>query len=33
VGADSRISQLVADQQLRAEGLIEVLHRLQALDG
>ena len=33
VGADPRISQLVADQQHRPEGLIEVLHRLQALDG
>jgi len=33
VGADARISQLVADQQHRAEGLIEVLHRFQALDG
>ena len=33
VGTDPRISQLVAAQQGRAEGLIEVLHRLQALDG
>ena len=33
VGPDPRISQLVAAQQGRAEGLIEVLHRLQALDG
>jgi NADH:ubiquinone oxidoreductase subunit E len=33
VGADPRISQLVSDQQHRPEGLIEVLHRLQALDG
>ena len=33
VGTDPRISQLVAAQQGRAEGLIEVLQRLQALDG
>ena len=33
VGSDPRISQLVAAQQGRAAGLIEVLHRLQALDG
>jgi NADH:ubiquinone oxidoreductase subunit E len=31
--ADPRISALVAAQQARPEGLIEVLHRLQALDG
>ena len=33
VDADPCISRLVADQQHRPEGLIEVLHRLQALDG
>ena len=33
LAADPRISALVAAQQGRPEGLIEVLHRLQALDG
>ena len=33
LAADPRISALVAEQDFRPEALIEVLHRLQALDG
>ena len=33
MAGDPRIRALVAEQQHRPEALIEVLHRLQALDG